>query len=81
MIRNRSGRMTIAQLKQRMDARFNTVDRRFNAVDKRFDALGKKLDEHLESITLLLKHHDQVVDEHEKRLNDLEGGRRAPRNI
>jgi hypothetical protein len=39
--------MTVAHLKERMDARFNAVDRRFNAVAKRFDALDKKLDAHL----------------------------------
>jgi hypothetical protein len=75
MIRSRSRRMTVAQLKERMDARFNTVDRRFGAVDKRFDVLDKKLDEHLASIKLLLKHHDRVVDEDDKRLKDLEASR------
>jgi hypothetical protein len=70
MIRSRSRRMTVAQLKERMDARFNTID-------KRFDARDQKLDEHLASITLLLKHHDRVVDEHDKRLKDLGGWRRT----
>jgi len=31
MIRHRSRRMTVAHLKERMDARFNAVDRRFRA--------------------------------------------------
>jgi hypothetical protein len=81
MIRHRSRRMTVAQLKERMDARFNAVDRRFNAVDKRFDALDKKLDAHLASITVLLKHHDRVVDEHDERLKELETRRRTTRDI
>ena len=62
--------MTVAQLKDRMDARFNAVDRRFNA-------LNKKLDDHLASITALLTHHDRVVDEHDSRLSELEAWRRA----
>ena len=36
--------MTVAQLKERMDARFKAVDRRFTAVDKRFDAVDKRFD-------------------------------------
>jgi hypothetical protein len=72
--------MTVAQLKERMDARFNTVDRRFSAVDKRFDALDNKLDEHLARIKPLLKHHDRVVDERDERLKDLEASRPARRD-
>ena len=30
--------MTVVQLKERMDARFNAVDRRFDALDKKLDA-------------------------------------------
>jgi hypothetical protein len=44
MIPARSRRMTVAQLKERMDARFKTVDKRFDAVDKRFDAVDKRFD-------------------------------------
>jgi hypothetical protein len=67
-------RMTVAQLKERMDARFN-------AVDRRFDALAKKLDQHLASITLLLKHHDLALDEHDERLKELEAWRKARNHI
>lgn len=62
--------MTVAQLKERMDARFN-------AVDKRFNALGEKLDEILASLKLKYEHHDYVVDEHDQRIKDLETWRRA----
>ena len=79
--------MTVARLTERMDARFKTVDKRFrvvdkrfDAIDRRFDALDKKLDDHLASITLLLTHHDRVVDEHDERLTDLEGWRRTVRD-
>ena len=65
MMPARSKRMTVAHLKERMDARFNAVDRRMNA-------MNKKLDEHLATIKLLLKHHGQVVDEHDERLKELE---------
>jgi chromosome segregation ATPase len=44
MIPNRSKRMTIAQLKERMDSGFKAVDRRFRAVDRRFDAIDKRFD-------------------------------------
>jgi hypothetical protein len=80
MMRSRGRRMTVAELRERMDARFNIVDRRFSVVDRRFDALDQKLDEHLASIKLLLKHHDRVVDEHDKRLNEVEASRPAPQD-
>ena len=87
--------MTVAQLKARMDARFNTVDRRFNAIDKRFDAIDKRfdaidkrfgaiaktLDAILAGITLQNQHYDTVVDEHDKRLNDLEAWRKTRNGI
>jgi hypothetical protein len=44
MIRNRSRRMTVAQLKERMDARFKAADKRFDAVDERFDRLTARID-------------------------------------
>jgi predicted transcriptional regulator len=45
MIRNPSKRMTVAQLKQRMDHRFREVDKRFDEVDKRFDEVEKRFGE------------------------------------
>jgi hypothetical protein len=44
MIPNRSKRMTIAQLKERMDSRFRATDARFDAVDARFDAVDARFD-------------------------------------
>ena len=44
MIRRRSRRMTVAQLKERMDARFTAVDQRFEAVDQRFDAVDQRFE-------------------------------------
>jgi hypothetical protein len=44
MIPNRSKRMTIAQLKERMDARFKAVDARFKRVDARFDAVDARFE-------------------------------------
>jgi hypothetical protein len=44
MIRNRSRRMTVGQLKERIDARFKAVDKRFDTVDKRFDRLTIRID-------------------------------------
>ena len=36
--------MTVAHLKERMDARFKSVDKRFADVDKRFDAVDERFD-------------------------------------
>ncbi len=36
--------MTVAQLKERMDARFKAVDKRFGEVDKRFDLIDARFD-------------------------------------
>ena len=44
MIRDRTRRMTVARLRERMDARFKAVDKRFKAVDRRFDAVDKRFD-------------------------------------
>ena len=44
MIRNSTRRMTVAQLKERMDQRFNVVDQRLEAVDRRFDAVDKRFE-------------------------------------
>ena len=44
MIRHRSRRMTVAQLTERMDARFRVVDKRFRMVDKRFEAVDHRFD-------------------------------------
>ncbi len=94
--------MTVAQLKDRMDARFNAadkrfdtidkrfetvdkrfnaVDKRFDAVDKRFDALGDKLNEILTSLKRRYEHHDYVVDEHDRRITDLEKWRRTTPDV
>ena len=37
--------MTVAQLKEGMDARFTAVDHRFEAVDQCFDAVDKRFDQ------------------------------------
>jgi hypothetical protein len=42
MIRDRTRRMTVAHLKQRMDQRFKAVGKRFDGVDKRFLAIDKR---------------------------------------
>ncbi len=85
MIRHRSRRMTVAHLKERMDARFKAVDKRFDAVDQRFARLSAKMDggfasmnDKLSAILQTLKarddHQQQILDNHEGRLRDLETG-------
>jgi hypothetical protein len=92
MIRHRSGRMTVGQLKERMDARFKAVDRRFDAVDRRFDQMNGKMDagfsslhDKLNAILQILDkksdHHFKILNEHEERLGDLETWRRTTRDI
>ena len=81
MIPARSKRMTVAQLKVRMDARFAAVDRRFDRLEKRFDRfetkIDKTLDEILSTIKAGFKHHNEILDEHDERLKDLESWRRT----
>jgi hypothetical protein len=59
--------MTVAQLKQSMD--------------RRFDAVNEKLDAILASLQLTVEHHDQVVHEHDRRIDDLEAWRRTTQGI
>lgn len=71
-----------------VDKRFDAVDKRFDASDARLDRLNIKMDagfrsmsDKLSAILRILKkdydHHDQIVNEHENRLNDLETWRRT----
>jgi hypothetical protein len=91
MIRRRSKRMAVAQLKERMDARFEAVNKRFEAVDKRFDeqriqidagfgSMHDKLNAILRALNTRDDHQQQIVDEHEERLRDLEAWRRTTRD-
>jgi hypothetical protein len=83
MIRRPGKRMTVAQLKRRMDERFEAVDRRFEAVDKRLDLLAARMDagfgsmhDTLNAILSIMKakydHHGRILQEHEDRIVDLE---------
>ncbi len=69
MIRNRTRRMTVAQLKERMDARFERLSARMEA---RFDSLNEKIDAVVRITDDKYRHHDQVLHEHEQRIKDLE---------
>src|SRR6185295_7982118 len=67
-----------------VDQRFNGVDQRFNAVDRRFaslerhlESLGHKLDSIANSLEAKDKRHWMAVDEHERRITDLEAAERA----
>ena len=91
MIRHRSRRMTVAHLKERMDARFKAVDQRFDAVDERFARLSARMDggfatmhDKLSAMIRVLKsrddHQQQIIDEHEERLRELETWQRTTRN-
>jgi hypothetical protein len=88
MIRNRSRRMTVVQLKERMDTRFKAVDKRFDAADSHLERLDGKMDagfnsvhDNLNAILRALQATDdnqpQILNEHEHRLRDLEASRPA----
>ena len=87
MIRNSSKRMSVAQLKQQMDRRFDALDKRFEAVDRRFDAIEGQMRAGFESLHNKLNsmfrrldhkfdHHQTIVDVYEDRLQELEAWRR-----
>jgi hypothetical protein len=84
MIRRRSTRMTVAQLKERMDARFEAVDKRFDEqriqIDAGFSSMHDKLNAILRALNTRDDHQQQIVDEHEERLRDLEAWRRTTRD-
>ena len=63
MIPARSKRMTVAQLKERMDARFDSLS-------EKLDSIAKRIEEKLDG-------HFGVLGEREKRLRDLETWRKA----
>jgi uncharacterized membrane-anchored protein YhcB (DUF1043 family) len=85
MLPARSKRMTVAQIKDRMDRRFKAVDQRFDVVDERFDTLEarfRRLFIHLESLSqqvapnkrtmdAAFEHQSTVLEEHDDRITDL----------
>lgn len=67
--------MTVAQLKERMDAGFN--DQRVR-IDAGFSSMNDKLNAILSSLRAKDDNQQQILDEHDERLKDLEAGRRTP---
>ena len=59
--------MTVAQLKDFMDRRFDTVN--------------EKLDSIAAGLKLKADHHDHMLDERERRIKDVETGRRTLSDI
>ena len=78
MIRNPGKRMTVAQLKQQMDRRFDQQSAR---MDTRFDSVSEKLDAIFLSLKRMDDHHQQILTEHDNRLTDLETWRRTSQDI
>ncbi len=66
--------MTVAQLKERMDAGFN--DQRVR-IDAGFSSMHDKLNAILRILDEKHTHHHKIVTNHEDRLQDLETWRRA----
>ena len=71
--------MTVAQLKERMDARFNAVDRRLEALEAHFrrlfhsmDSLGQNVEANRRAMKTGFEHHEKVLSEHNRRITDLE---------
>lgn len=79
----RTPRMTVAQLKEHTDKQFGAVqkqlsahDRRFDSLDAKLESMGAKLDAFIKYVHGALELPTRVVDDHEKRLQDLESWRR-----
>lgn len=74
MIRASGRRMTVAQLKQQMDRRF---DEQRVRMDAGFSSLHDKLNAILRTLNAKDDNQQEVLDEHEERLRDLETWRRT----
>jgi hypothetical protein len=92
MIRTPGKRMTVLQLKQQMDRRFDEQGRRFDEQGRRFDeqsvrmgagfsSLHDKLNAILQILDRKSDHHFEILHEHEERLSDLETWRRTTRDV
>src|SRR5262245_20782082 len=85
-LRKKADKADLRALEERMNARFQAVDDRFQTVDRRFNAVMDKLEriehkigaqleriEHkLEDVERNTRHHKTILDNHERRLTDLE---------
>ena len=78
MIRRPGQRMTVAQLKQQMDRRF---DEQRVRMDAGFTSLHDKLNAILQVLDRKSDHHFNILHEHEERLSDLEAWRRIRQDI
>ena len=67
--------MTVAQLKERMDAGF--TDQRVR-IEAGFSSMNDKLNAILSALRAKDDNQQQILDEHDERLKDLEAGRRTP---
>ena len=68
--------MTVAQLKEQMDRHFDAQQHR---MDAGFNSIHDKLNAILRTLDGKYRHHDEVLDLYERRLNDLEARRRQSR--
>lgn len=78
MIRRPGKRMTVAQLKQQMDRRF---DQQRVRLDAGFSSMNDKLSAILQTLKTTDDHQQQILDEHDERLRDLETWRRTTPHI
>lgn len=69
--------MTVAQLKQQMDRRFDEQHVRMEAG---FSSLHDKLNALLRTLKAKDDNQQEILDEHEERLRDLETWRRTTRD-
>ena len=70
--------MTVAHLKERMDAGFN--DQRVR-IEAGFSSMNDKLNAILFALRAKDDHQQEILNEHEERLKDLEAWRRTPQDI
>jgi hypothetical protein len=75
-LRTKADKADVRRLERRMDERFVAVDGRFTEVNARIDARFSSLNDKLTMILDILNrkhdHHQEILDVHERRLNDLD---------
>jgi hypothetical protein len=84
-VRKKADKADVRRLERRMDERFVAVGLKFDAlekglnarIDSRFGLLNDKLTTILNILDRKYDHHQEILDVHERRLNDIDAPPRA----
>ena len=74
-LRTKADKADVRRLERRfdaVDARLETLDKRFGTLERRHNSLEAKLDAVLRIVTQGAKDNKLILDNHERRLQDLE---------